>query len=223
MRYDYIFFDLDGTLTDPGLGITNSVMYALEKLGAHIPPRERLYSFIGPPLIDSFMAECGFSREKAELALTLYREYFRPTGIYENEVYPGIPELLAELKGRAAKLGVATSKPEIFAYQVLEHFGLREYFDFVSGSTMDEKTRITKADVLEYGLQNLGVTDRGRAVMVGDRKHDIEGARSCGITSCAVLYGYGSREEFEEYGADIIVPDIGALRDILLTTEEKND
>ena len=143
----YIFFDLDGTLTDPGIGITNSVMYALNKFGIDVADRTSLYNFIGPPLLYSFQTFYGFSEADSAKAVQYYREYFRVTGLYENEVYAGIPELLTELKSRGYKLVLATSKPEEFAVEILKHFNLYDYFDFAAGATMDS-TRSKKADVI---------------------------------------------------------------------------
>ena len=130
--YRYILFDLDGTLTDPGMGITNSVAYALDKFSITVPDRSELYKFIGPPLVDSFMNYYGFSEEDANRAVAYYREYFKPTGIYENEIYDGVPELLEGLKAQGKTVILATSKPEIFAHEILKHFGIFSYFDLAA-------------------------------------------------------------------------------------------
>ena len=175
--YQYILFDLDGTLTDPGLGITNSVAYALKKMGIPVPERSELYKFIGPPLLDSFSQFFGLSREESEQAVTFYREYFRRKGIFENQVYPGIPELLAKLQESGRTLILATSKPEEFALRILEHFGLKTYFSFVAGATMDS-SRCAKVDVIRYALENCGITDLSAAVMIGDREYDVIGWRT---------------------------------------------
>ena len=137
MSFDRIFFDLDGTLTDPKIGITSAVMHALEHYGFPIPPREELLFFIGPPLDESFQKYCGFNREKAKEAVEVYREYYRPTGVFQNEVYEGIPEMLCSLKSAGKTLIMATSKPEYFANQIAEHYGFAKYFDLIVGSTMD--------------------------------------------------------------------------------------
>lgn len=210
-----VFFDLDGTLTDPGIGITNSVAYAYKKFGLSVPKREELYKYIGPPLVWSFMTYCGFNEEKAHLAVEYYREYFSVNGKFENEVYTGIPELLRDLKKTGKRLSVATSKPDLFTLQILEHFGLDVYFDFVAAATMDEK-RTNKHDVIEYAICNMNITDRSDIVMVGDRKHDMEGARKSGIASVGVLYGYGDRQELEKADAKIIVGSVEELRGVLL-------
>lgn len=202
--YKYILFDLDGTLTDPGISITNSVMYALEKFGIEVNDRSSLYKFIGPPLLESFQKFCGFTKEESETALKYYREYFKPYGLYENEVYNGIKELLKELKAQAKTMIVATSKPEEFAIEILKHFNLFQYFDFVGGASMDEK-RVKKADVIAYALEKCGVTDLASVVMIGDREHDVLGAKQIGVDSIGVLYGYGNYDELEKSGADYIV------------------
>ena len=201
--YKYILFDLDGTLTDPGLGITNAVMYALKKFNIEVPERSQLYKFIGPPLLESFEKFYGMSSEESQLALQYYREYFKPYGLYENTVYDGIKELLAELKAQGKKLVLATSKPEPFAIEILRHFKLDKYFDFIAGATMDEK-RVRKADVIAYALENCGITDLSSAIMIGDREHDVLGAKEVGLESIGVLYGYGDMSELEIAGATYI-------------------
>lgn len=198
--YDYVLFDLDGTLTDPGLGITNSVMYALRKFGIEVGDRTTLYKFIGPPLRESFETYYGFSKEKSELATRYYREYFGVTGLYENEVYDGIPELLRALKEQGKSLILATSKPEAFAVEILRHFELYGYFDFIAGATMDN-TRNEKADVIAYALKSCRIPDLSSAVMIGDREYDILGAKRTGLDSIGVLYGYGGCEELKNAGA----------------------
>ena len=202
--YKYILFDLDGTLTDPGIGITNSVMYALKKFNIDVEDRATLYKFIGPPLLESFEKYYGFSKEESELALTYYREYFKPKGLYENEVYEGIEAVLTELKSRKKVLIVATSKPEAFAVEILQHFHLDRYFDFIAGATMDEK-RTKKADVIAYALEQCKITDKASAIMIGDREHDVLGAKQVGLDSVGVLYGYGNYEELKNAGATYIV------------------
>ena len=200
--YDTILFDLDGTLTDPGLGITNSVAYALAKFGIPVEDRTSLYPFIGPPLKDSFHEFFSFSDEDCVRAIAWYREYFAEKGLLENEVYDGTVQMLTALKSAGKRLIVATSKPDEFSRRILTHFGLDGYFDFVAGATMDEK-RTSKADVIAYAIE-VGDIDPATAVMVGDRKHDILGAKANGLDSIGVLYGYGSREEMEEAGATTI-------------------
>lgn len=202
--YKYILFDLDGTLTDPGLGITNAVMHALKKFNIEVPDRSELYKFIGPPLLESFEKYYGMTEEESQLALQYYREYFKPYGLYENTVYDGIEEVLVTLKSQGKKLILATSKPEPFAVEILRHFGLDKYFDFVAGATMDEK-RVRKADVIAYALNSCGIAERSDAIMVGDREHDVLGAKEVGMECIGVLYGYGNLEELEKAGADYVV------------------
>lgn len=205
-----VLFDLDGTLTDPGIGITNSVWAALRYFNIEVKDRSELFRFIGPPLIDAFMEYYGFPEEQAREAINPYREYFASKGIFENEVYPGIPELLEKLKKDGYVLAVATSKPEEFAKEILVHFDLMRYFDYVCGAGMDE-TRTGKAEVITYALETAGVTDKRQCIMIGDRKHDMEGAAKNGLRKIGVLYGYGSLRELTEAGADGIAEDRESL------------
>ena len=202
--FDIYLFDLDGTITDPGEGITNSVMYALKKYGIIETDRTALYKFIGPPLYSSFEKYYGFSHNQSIEAVEFYREYYRDTGIFENLVYSGVEDMLSTLKARGKTVVLATSKPEIFAKRILEHFGLAKYFDFVAGATLDGSL-INKADIIAYALDTLNITDKSRCVMIGDRLHDIEGAKQNGIFSVGVTYGYGSFEELSDAGADVII------------------
>lgn len=199
--FQSILFDLDGTLTDAAPGITNSVKYALSKFGIDETDDNKLRKFLGPPLISSFMEFYGFSKERAQKAVEYYREYFVPHGIFENEVYSGIPKLLQKLKADGKTLIIATSKPETFAVQIAEHFEIDSYFDLIAGSNLDN-TRSKKAQVIEYALETLGILDRAHAVMIGDREHDIKGAKKTGLRSIGVLYGYASPGELENAGAD---------------------
>ena len=217
MNYKNIFLDLDGTLTDSGEGIMNSVAYAMRKFGIEETDREKLRSFIGPPLYASFMREYGFDLEKSMLAVEYYREYFAPKGIYENRPYDGIPELLSELKKDGRMLYLATSKPEPYALQIVEHFGLYEYLDGLFGSTMTEE-RTKKEEVVAYALENTGLSNT-EVVMIGDRNHDIIGAKANGVASIGVLYGYGDRKELDEAGADVIATTVEDLKRILFTEE----
>ena len=201
--YQNILFDLDGTLTDPGMGITNSVMYALKKFKIDVEDRTSLYRFIGPPLKGSFEEFYGFSEEQSELAVQYYREYFKKQGMLENEVYDGIPELLKQLREKNKTLIVATSKPEPFTLEILRHFQLLDYFTFVAGATMDD-TRNKKSDIIRYALESCHITDKSTAVMIGDRKHDIIGAKENGLDSIGVLFGYGDYEELKAAGATYI-------------------
>lgn len=199
---EYVLFDLDGTLTEPSLGITNSVMYAFEKFGIEIKDRSELYKFIGPPLIDSFIEYYGFTRENALKAIEYYREYYSQKGIFENRLYDGIKELLSELYKEGKKIILATSKPQKFAEQILEHFGIDKYFYFVGGATMDE-SRSQKDEVIEYILNECKI-DTTKAVMIGDRKYDVLGAHKFGIKTVGVTFGFGAKEELLLSGADFI-------------------
>ena len=213
--FDYLFFDLDGTLTDPALGITNSFIHALKYFGIEIPSYEKLCSFIGPPLPDTFKTQFGFDNEKAAEGVKKYREYFSTKGLFENSVYPGIPKLLAKLKQAGKKLVVATSKPEVYSVKIIEHFGLAKYFQNVCGSLMDE-TRSKKDEVIEYAIERNGIKDRSKILMIGDRKHDILGAKKVGLKSCGVLFGYGNLEELQAAGADFIAENVSRLDKICL-------
>ena len=201
--YKTVLFDLDGTLTDPGEGITNSVAYALKKWGIEVEDRTTLYKFIGPPLLDSFARYYGFDSDKSMQALKFYREYFTDKGIFENELYEGVEEMLSALKIAGKTIGLATSKPEEFAVRILKHFHIDKYFDFVAGASMDE-TRNTKDAVIEYALKNYEINDIAETVMVGDREHDVLGAKQFGIDTIGVLFGYGDYEELVNAGAAYI-------------------
>lgn len=201
--YKTVLLDLDGTLTDPGLGITNSVMHSLKKFGIKVNDRASLYKFIGPPLRESYAKYFQFSDEEIDRAVIYYREYYSEKGIFENVLYDGIPEMLKQIKDSGRGIVLATSKPEPFAIKILEHFHIDRYFDFTAGSTMEE-TRTNKAEVIVYALESCGITDLSSAVMVGDREHDIFGAKKAGLHSIGVLYGYGGREELQNAGATYI-------------------
>lgn len=228
--YEYILFDLDGTLTDPKPGITGCVQYALHKMGIEEPDADKLTPFIGPPLLDSFHEFYGFNEEQGWQATEYYRERFRVTGWCENEVYPGMERLLADLKDSGKKLAVASSKPQEFVEQILVHFGLRPYFDVVVGSEMDG-TRTKKEDVVEEALRQLlpgqlfyEIMDRefpnaliyDTIAMVGDRKFDIVGAKAYHIAGIGVAYGYAAPGELEKAGADVIAETVEELGKILL-------
>lgn len=212
-KYDYILFDLDGTLTDSGPGIMNGFEYALGKMGIEVPDRSSLRKFVGPPLGDSFEKTLGFSPEDAANGIAFYREYYADKGVYENDVYPGVFELLDKLKASGKKMIVATTKAELMADVVMDHFGLRKYFDLmVASNNTDRKNKI---DVLKYAIENGGV-DTAKAVMIGDRFYDVTGASHFGIDSVGVLYGYGSRQELEDAGATYIAETVENLSEILL-------
>ncbi len=213
LRYKYILFDLDGTLDDPFEGITKSVEYAMKKFGVDCD-RNTLKCFIGPPLTDSFMSVFHLCEEDAFRAVDYYREYYRPTGIFEVTIYDGIKELLAELKSVGYKLVLATSKPKIFADMILEKFGLAEYFEATFGSELDG-TRVKKDEVIKYAFESYPM-DKSLAIMVGDRRHDVEGAHKNGIPCIGVTFGYGDREEHISCGAEHIVDTVSELRAFFL-------
>lgn len=205
--YKYILFDLDGTLTNPEIGITNCVMYALEKFGIKVEDRKELHPFIGPPLSYSFQTYYGLSEEDSELAIKYYRERFSVKGLYENEVYNAVEKVLQQLKESGKTLIIATSKPEEFTLKILEHFDLLKYFDFVAGATMDG-SRGEKADVIRYALEISGIEDKSEAIMIGDRKYDILGAKENGLESIGVLFGFGDHKELAEAGANYIAESV---------------
>ncbi len=207
--YTTILLDLDGTITNPYIGITNGIMYAYEHLGLEVPPRESLRSFIGPPLTVEFTRR-GFPEDQIREAVRLYREYYGETGLFENELIPGTEELLSELKRRGRRVCLATSKPEQFSVRILERFGIAKYFDFVGASAMDG-SRDSKLAVIRYVLDSTGAKPE-ECVMVGDRMHDIIGAHDAGMKCIAVMTGFGSREEFAEYHADYVAE---TLNDVL--------
>ena len=212
-RYDVVLFDLDGTLTDSKIGITKSVQYALSKFNIREDNLDNLESFIGPPLSESFQKHCGFDPGQAQQAVDFYREYFSTSGIYENEVYPGIPDLLADLKRKRKQLIVATSKPTVFANQILSAFNLYQHFTSVIGSHLDG-TRTSKIEIIAHALSALERPKENGTVMVGDREHDIIGAQGNAIDSIAVTYGYGSLLELQQAKPTYLahtVEDIGAL------------
>jgi len=203
-----VFFDLDGTLTDSSEGILESLKYMMNKLSLRIPNETILASFIGPPLRDSLLTVYGLENEEAKIAETIYREYFAEKGIHRLCVYPDIKKMLNELSSDYL-LAVATSKPEIYAKQIVAEIGLTEYFFDIFGADLDGQ-RAKKADVIAYALNKL---DTLEAVMIGDRKFDILGAKANNLSSIGVLYGFGSRDELVNAQADIVVDSVSELTD----------
>lgn len=199
MKKKFLFFDLDGTLTDSAPGIVNSARYALSHFGME-PDEEIMLKFIGPPLLESFQNLCGLDEEKSREAIRLYREYFAVKGMFENSVYDGVYEMLESLREKEKMLAVATSKPEVYARKILDHFHLTKYFSYISGAALDH-IRMTKADVLRNAVRGTGLSDLSQGLMIGDRKHDVEGGNELGMETLGVLYGYGSREELMFAGA----------------------
>jgi phosphoglycolate phosphatase len=206
---DAIYFDLDGTLTDPKPGITRSIQYALQKLDhPTMPTEDDLTWCIGPPLRASFVRLLG-AETSADLAVSYYRERFSDIGLYENGVYDGIGDVLTSLCASGHRLFVATSKPHVFAERIIDHFGLRDHFERVFGSELDG-TRVDKSHLLEYALKQAAV-DPSRTLMIGDRSHDMVGAVNNGMKGIGVLYGYGSRDELLEAGAHQVCATPGAI------------
>lgn len=218
--FQFILFDLDGTLTDPKIGITSSVQYALRALGIEEPSLDRLEPFIGPPLTDSFREFYHLDEEQIQTAVEKYRERFANQGIYENEIYPGIADMLRTLKAGGRKLAIASSKPTEYVGRILDYFDIKKYFDIIVGSNMDG-TRCKKEEVVEEALRQLipsGMPEsekRTAVAMVGDRRFDIEGAKAHGIFSVGVSFGYASEGELEQAGADRIVDTVDALLEAL--------
>lgn len=226
-KFHYLLFDLDGTLTDPKIGITGCVQYALRKLGIEEPDMDKLKPFIGPPLADSFQEFYGFDEKKAAEAIVYYRERFSTVGLFENEIYPGIQEMLAHLKQAGKTLAIASSKPTVFVKKILQHFEIEQYFDVIVGSELDG-TRARKEEVIEEVLRQLhqisgGVRygkqsdklDNDRIVMIGDRKFDIQGAKLFNLVNVGVTFGYALPGELEEAGADYIVDTVAELEELL--------
>lgn len=198
----HILFDLDGTLTDPKEGITKCVEYALNKLDIEVEHPDLLIPYIGPPLYDSFVHIQGLTHEAALQGVDFYRERYRTLGMFENSVIPGVPELLENLRNQGFSLYVATSKPTVFAEEILRHYKLDHFFRFTAGSNLDG-TRSKKREVIQYVLDQNDIP-AAQALMIGDREHDIIGAKACGVPSIGVLFGYGSEEELSAAGADYI-------------------
>ncbi|SHO49187.1 HAD family hydrolase [Anaerocolumna xylanovorans] len=211
----YMLFDLDGTLTDSKEGITKSLQYALRYVGIEVENLDVLDRHIGPPLVDGLREIWGLEEEQVQEAVTRYREYFKDKGIFLNAKYKGIDSLLEALVKADKTLILATSKPEEFARKILAHFDLDRYFEDICGATMDD-TRRKKTDIIAYALMKNGIRDKEQVVMIGDRFHDIIGAKENGISSIGVLYGYGSKEELTEAGADAIAGDLAELKEILI-------
>ncbi len=214
----YALFDLDGTLTDPKIGITTCVQLALNYFGIEVENLDELQPFIGPPLKDSFMKFYGLSEEQAVKAMEVYRSRFAVKGLYENNMYNGIDKMLRRLRAEGYQLSVASSKPTIYVEQILEHFDIKKYFHHIVGSFLDGR-RVDKEEVVEEALRLLGVSEdnKNQAVMIGDRRFDVEGAKSHGILSVAVSYGYGPKEELNEANPDYIVNTVEELETLLLS------
>ena len=218
--FQYCLFDLDGTLTDPKEGITKSVQHALKHFGIEEENLSRLEPFIGPPLIDSFMEFYGFDEAKAREAVDVYRERFAPIGVLENNLIPGTGQMLSHAKEKGLHMAVASSKPLCFVRQILEHFGIDQYFEVVIGSELDG-SGCAKEEVVEKALARLGVSSMAKeerhlcCAMIGDRKFDIQGAKAHDLTGIGVSFGYAAEGELEEAGAEYIVDNMAELEALL--------
>lgn len=215
-----IFFDLDGTLTESGLGITRCVQYALEKLGRPEPSLEKLRVFIGPPLIDMFQKYAHLNEADAKRGVHYYRERYNTIGIFENQLYPGIRELLQALDEAGCILAITSAKPEPYVRQIADYFTITPYFDEIVGSTMQE-TRTKKPEVIVEAMRRLHLSDPEAVTMVGDRADDIQGAKTVGTQSVGVLYGYGTPAELHEADALVMTP--ADLKQFLLEKNLKDD
>ncbi len=213
-RYRTALFDLDGTLTDSNPGIINSVKYALNRLGREIPSEETLRKFLGPPLVYSFTEFCGFSEEDAIYAAEIYRSRYKDFCVIENALFESVSEMLETLNKSGVTLAVATTKPENMAVRIAEHFGISRFFTAICGSEPDGSNG-DKALIIRKALERCRETDLGQAVMVGDRFYDIDGARTVGLDSVGVLYGYGSREELESAGATYLASSAEEITNII--------
>lgn len=214
MNKKYILFDLDGTVTDPKIGITRSVQYSLKAFGIDIKDTDALIPFIGPPLRDSYKKLYGFKDADVENAVAKYREYFSTVGIFENTLYSGMNLLLKTLKDSGKNLIIATFKPTIYAAQILAHFNIDQYFSFVAGNEMDGR-RSKKSEVIRHAIENCNIVSLNDAIMIGDKEHDVFGAKELGMDCIGVSYGYGSHQELSEAGADFIVESVDALSSLL--------
>ncbi|MCO5230467.1 MAG: HAD family hydrolase [Chitinophagales bacterium] len=213
--YKNILFDLDGTLTDSSLGITNSVAYALAKYDIEVSDNNELKKFIGPPLTESFERFYHFSKADSIQAVNFYREYYADKGIFENRLYDGIEDLLKVLSSHSQSILLATSKPEFYANQILKYFKIDNYFDFVAGSNMDG-TRVRKQEVISHVLDISGINDLKSCIMIGDREHDIIGAQHVGMDAMGVLFGFGSLDELQRVNPKYIVDNVDAIKGILV-------
>lgn len=217
MHYSYLLFDLDGTIIDSSEGIVKCVKYALDDAGLAYPPDEKLLGFIGPPLVEGFMCITGMNESDALVATAKYRERYETVGLFECQIYEGIPSLLKELYDKGYHICLATSKPELFARRILEHFDIAKYFDEIVGATFDCKIN-AKDTVIRELFKRLALTDemKSQTIMIGDRKHDILGAKSCGIDSLGVYYGFAPAGEHEACGANYIVDTVEDIRKFFL-------
>lgn len=218
-KYQYLFFDFDGTISDSAPGIVGSVLYTAGQMGVDPGDPKALLKFVGPPLPESFREHFGFSPAEIEQAVKHFRSYYREKGILENTMYEGMDKLLEAATRAGFACVIATSKPEPFARIIVERYGLTGYFRYIAGSTIEE-TRTKKDEVIAYALESCGITNPSAVLMIGDRRHDVLGAQKNGIDCVGVLYGYGSREELEGAGAIAIAETVPALQDYLLSLSQ---
>lgn len=215
-KFEAVLFDFDGTLVDSSEGIFKSLKFAFKADEREIPSDEDLRKFIGPPIYNSFKDLYNYEDDKIEWMINKYRERYSTVGYKESVFYKGIPELLKTLKDNGIKVATASSKPKYFINKIFEENNLLGYIDYIGGTDFDEvKLGSGKTGILLNAMEKLGVTDKSKVIMVGDRKFDIDGAKGAGIETIAVLYGFGSREEFEKHGAEFIVEDVKGIEEII--------
>lgn len=210
-KYDYVIFDFDGTVVDTGEGILKSLQYSFKEMGREVPDLDDLKKFIGPPIHYSYTTYYGVSEEEVGMYIKKYRERYRAKGIYECALYKGFPEVLDSLHEKGVKVGIASSKPESLIYDVADFLGVTEKFDAIVGVQMDDSNHSSKTGLVLEAMKKIGAEDKARVLMVGDRCYDIDGAAGAEVNSCGVMWGYGSKEEFEQHNATYIVSDTDEL------------
>lgn len=215
-KFDYVIFDFDGTVADTGEGILKSLEYSFVQMNHEIPDLADMRKFIGPPIHYSFTHFYGVSEEEVGEYIRHFRARYREKGIFECCLYDGVEETIKRLRENGIKIGIASSKPLSLIYAVMKTLGVTELFDAVVGPDLDDSNHSGKTELVRSSMEKLGASDNSRVLMVGDRYFDIDGARGAGVSSAAVLYGYGSREEFDEHGADYIVKSAYEIADIAL-------
>ncbi len=215
-KYDYVIFDFDGTVVDTGEGILKSLQYSFKEMGREVPDLDELKKFIGPPIHYSYTTYYGVSEEEVGLYIKKYRERYRAKGIYECALYEGFPEILDALHEKGVKIGIASSKPESLIFDVANFLGVTEKFDAIVGVQLDDSNHSSKTGLVLEAMKKLEAEDKEKVLMVGDRCYDIDGAAGAGVNSCGVMWGYGSKEEFEEHNATYIVSDTEELLKLVL-------
>lgn len=215
IKYDAVFFDFDGTIADTGVGIFNSVSYAIAAMGFPPLPDDRLRTFIGPPVFDSFRRELGMNEEEAAKAVEKYRERYSESGIFQLDVYDGIEKLIKELKNSGIKVAIASSKPEKFVKRLIDYLKIGNLIDFIAAPESD-KAPDKKTVLVERAVKHFGV-EKSRALMIGDRYFDIDGANGAGVESIGVTFGYGSREELEKAGSTYLADNSEDIRKIIFS------